>query len=142
MAVSICSAVIGMVAPEGAMKKQISFVCSAAICAALVLPILRIFSDIPDKIRLPSVSENAPSEVGKAEDAIISLTVEKICTEMEKQVTERFKIKNASLDLKIDSSDKSAIVIVSGILYGEGELEDAAEYIEKELGCEIGYQEG
>ncbi len=142
MVVSICSAVIGMIAPEGALKKQISFVCSAAVCAALVLPILGIFSDIPGEIKLPSVSENAPSEVGRAEDAIISLTAEKICAEMEKQVTERFGIKNAHLTLKIDSSDKTAVNIVSGTLYGEGELEDAAQYIEKELGCEIGYQEG
>lgn len=142
MAASICSAVIGMVAPEGALKKQISFVCSAAVCAALVLPMLSIFSDIPPKIELPNISENVPSEVGKAEDAIITLTIENICAEMEKQVAERFEIKNASLELKIDCSDKTAINIVSGVLYGEGELEDAADYIEKELGCEIGYQEG
>lgn len=142
MAVSLCSAVIGMIAPEGVLKKQITFVCSAAVCAALVLPILGIFSDIPGQIKLPSATEDIPSESGKAEDAIISLAVENICTEMERQVSERFEIKNACLVLEIDSSDKSAVNIVSGTLYGEGELEDAAQYIEKELGCEIGYQKG
>ncbi len=141
MSVSICSAIIGMLSPENeSIKKQISFVCGLAICASLCLPILRLLNGESGgfDFSLPEAEENASYE---ALDEIVRLSVEKISDEMEKEAERIYGIKNASLTLSVDSTDKENIKIISGHLSGDGKLKEAAQYIEKELGCEIGYEE-
>ncbi len=141
MSVSICSAIISMLSPDDPkIKKQISFVCALAICASLSLPIIRLLTDKADgfDLSLPKIEE---ADASGAEEAIIELTKEKICAEMENAAERLYGVENASLSLTLDTSDIKNIRILSGILSGKGELKEAAEYIGKELGCEIGYQE-
>lgn len=141
MSVSVCAAVISMLSPENeSIKKQISFVCALSICAALSLPIIRLISGEGTSIdvSLEIEEENGDS---KAFEAIIDLASKRICAEMEALAETRYGIKNAVLTLKLDASDRENVRIISGTLYGEGNLGEAAEYIGKELGCEIGYEE-
>jgi hypothetical protein len=141
MCVSVCAAIISMLSPKNeSIKKQISFVCALAICASLSLPIIRLITGEHGvfDISLPKESE---TDDLSALDAIIKLTSERICDEMESIAERRYGIENAVLTLTIDTSDKQSIKILSGVLSGEGKLKEAADYIGKELGCEIGYEE-
>ncbi len=141
MSVSVCAAVISMLSPENeSIKKQISFVCALSICAALSLPIIRLISGERASIDVSLKNEEASGD-SKAFEAIIDLASKRICAEMEALAESRYGIKNAVLTLRLDASDKENVRIISGTLDGEGDLGGAAEYIGKELGCEIGYEE-
>ncbi len=141
MSVSICAAVISMLSPENeAMKKQISFVCALMICASLTLPIIRLITGEKGGLDL-SLPKSETTERPEALDTIINAAKEKICDNMEKVAENRFGIKNAVLTLTLDTTDKENIKIISGVLEGEGDIKEAAQYIGKELGCEIGYEE-
>ena len=141
MSVSVCAAVISMLSPENeSVKKQISFVCALSICASLSLPIIRLITRERGSIDLSFDSEEKSGDC-KAFEAIIDIASKKICDEMEAVAESRYGIKNAVLTLKLDTYDKENIRIISGTLDGEGDLSGAAEYIGRELGCEIGYEE-
>lgn len=141
MSVSVCAAVISMLSPENeSIKKQISFVCALSICASLSLPIIRLISGEKGSFDL-SLPKEDKTENTEAVSAIIDLAAKKICTEMEAIAESRYGIKNAVLTLELDTSDKGNVRILSGMLGGDGELKEAAEYIGKELGCEVKYEE-
>ena len=141
MCVSVCAAIISMLSPENeGIKKQISFVCALAICASLSLPIIRLITGEQGVFDI-SLPKESKTDDSSALDAIISLTSERICDEMESIAERRFGIENAVLTIIFDTSDKESIKILSGVLSGEGSLKEAADYIGKELGCEIGYEE-
>ena len=141
MSVSICAAVISMLSPENeAMKKQISFVCALMICVSLTLPIIRFITGEKGGLDL-SLPSNETEETPEALDAVINAAKEKICDNMEKVAENRYGIKNAVLTLTLDTDDKENIKIISGVLEGEGDIKEAAQYIGKELGCEIRYEE-
>ncbi len=141
MSVCISASAIGILAPEGkgALKKQVTFACSLAVCVAVMSPLISIIS----KENFITVDLENPDVTAEnlAKDEIIRIASENICTEMERIAEERFGIVSPSLTLNIDSSDPEAIRLISGHLSGEGRLAEAAEYIGKELGCEIGYEE-
>ena len=141
MSVSVCAAIISMLSPENeSIKKQISFVCALAICASLSLPVIRLITGERGVFDI-SLPQESVTDDSSAFDAIIKLASEKICSEMESIAERRYGIENAVLTLTLDTSDKESIKIVSGVLSGKGNLKEAAEYIGKELGCEIGYEE-
>ena len=141
MCVSVCAAVISMLSPENEnIKKQISFVCALVICASLSLPIIKLITGKHGTFDI-SLPNEAETDNSSALDAIISLASEKICDEMESIAERHYGVRNAVLTLTLDTSDKESVKILSGTLSGEGALREAAEYIEKELGCEIGYEE-
>lgn len=141
MSVSVCAAVISLLSPDNeSLKKQISFVCALSICAALSLPIIRLISGERGSLDLSLPKEDKPADT-EAFNVIIDLAAERICKEMESIAESRYEIKNAALTLNLDISDKENIKILSGVLDGDGDLKEAAEYIEKELGCEIKYEE-
>ncbi len=141
MSVSVCAAVISMLSPEKeSIKKQISFVCALSICAALSLPIIRLISGEKGSFDL-TLPNKDKAEDTEAVSAIINLASERICREMEEIAESRYGIKNAVLNLELDASDRENVKILSGILDGDGNLKEAAEYIGKELGCEVKYKE-
>ena len=141
MSVSVCAAIISMLSPENeSIKKQISFVCALSICASLSLPIIRLITGERGALDI-SLPKQDETENSDALDAIIELAKEKICDEMEGIAERNYGIKNAVLTLTVDTSDKEKIKILSGTLDGEGSLKEAAEYIGKELGCEVRYKE-
>ncbi len=142
MCVSITAAAVGILSPEReSMRKMIAFISSLAVCAMLISPIL---GTVRDGFDIPDVSfEGSEGELENgAEDAIIDLAIANICSELEGIAEEKFGIKSPSLTLVADKSDRSSVKIISGHLSGEGNLSAAAKYIEKELECEIGYEEG
>ncbi len=141
MSVSVCAAIISMLSPENeSIKKQISFVCALTICASLSLPIIRVIKGdrIDLDLSLPSAEETDSSV---AVEKIIELASDEICKKMESIAERHYGIKNAALTLHLDTTDKENIIILSGELSGDGDLEEAAKYIGKELGCEIRYEE-
>lgn len=141
MCVSVCAAIISMLSPDNeSIKKQISFVCALAICASLSLPIIRLITGENSAFDI-SLPKEEVADDSSGLDAIISLASERICSEMESIAERSYGVKNASLTLTLDTSDKKNIKILSGVLSGEGSLKEAADYIGKELGCEIGYEE-
>ncbi len=141
MSVSVCAAIISMLSPVNeSIKKQISFVCALSICASLSLPIIRLITGERGALDI-SLPKQDETENSDALDAIIDLATEKICDEMEGIAERNYGIKNAVLTLTLDTSDKEKIKILSGTLDGEGGLKEAAEYIGKELGCEVRYEE-
>ncbi len=141
MSVSVCAAVISMLSPENEIiKKQISFVCALSICAALSLPIIRLISGEKGSFDLTLPNEDKAEDT-EAVSVIINLAKERICKEMEEIAESRYGIKNAVLTLELDASDRENVKILSGILDGDGNLKEAAEYIGKELGCEVKYKE-
>ena len=141
MSVSVCSAIISILSPENeSLKKQISFVCALSVCAAISVPIIKVIKGKDADFSFEIEKENK-EENSEAAMAIIDLAIDKICREMEEKVEERYGIKNAALTLDFDASSLESIRIQSGTLAGEGNLSEAAQYIEKELGCEIGYEE-
>ena len=141
MCICISASAISFLCPEGkgALKKQVVFACSLAICAAVISPLISVIS----RENLIALDVTAPDVIpeDRAKDEIIRLATENICNEMEKAVIERFGIVSPSLTLETDSSDPENVRLLRGHLSGEGRLSEAAEYIGKELGCKIEYEE-
>ncbi len=135
MAVSLCAGGIGMLAPEGKLKKQIAFLSALVLCASLFSPILKLFGrEILFDLTLPDVPTQGETE---GEQAILSLAVERICRDLEADVKGRFAVTEASLTLIYDDTDLTAVTITSGHLRGTGEVEKAAAYLSDLLRCPV-----
>ena len=142
MVVCLFSGIVTIIAPNGksGIKKQVGFACAVAVCASLLFPVMSLIgSEISLDITLPSTTDILSGE--KAKKAIIEMTVENICAELERRSDELYSIDSPELILTLDESDMSNIKIVSGILYGTGDLEGASKYIEDTLGCKIEWEE-
>lgn len=141
MSVCICAAAIGMLAPEGkgGLRKQVTFVCSLMVCIAVISPLISVIS----REHLISIDLKSPEVTAEdlARNEIIRIATENICAEMEMIAEEKFGISSPSLALTVDCTDPTRILLTSGVLRGKGDLAEAAEYIGKELGIEIGYEE-
>lgn len=142
MAVSLFAAAVHILAPEGKgqMAKPIRFAAALAVCAALMSPLLSILDKglIDVSLSLPSISYVDPAS---AEEAILTIGTDSLCQELEAMIAERFDLDEVTLSLTLDSSDYSSVRILGGILYGRGELEEAASYLGEFLGCEIETEE-
>ena len=117
------------------MTKPIAFLTSLTICAALLVPVLRLVGREPSWDL--SVPEVAVTENGAFGEAVLSLASETICRELEAEVTYRFGIEEPRLSLSLDGSDPHAVAIRSGTLCGRGEVRAAASYLSEMLRCPI-----
>ncbi len=138
MTVSVCAGLVQLLAPEGkggGLKKQIGFVVSAAVCAALISPVLR------------SVGEGAPFDFGfevsgsgspeSPEEALLLRTRHLLRGEIEYMMTTRFGIGRAEAEPELEAAGDSEVRLLSVTLSGEGALEEAAEYVGKTFGCPV-----
>lgn len=142
MVVSLTSAAVTMLAPEGkGIGKQIRFLCAVVVCASLVAPMLRLLGGELKEFSLSLPDVSAPT-AEEAQAAILRLGTEGVCRELEAQVAARFAIREPRITLVTDASDLSAVTIVSGCLSGSGELEEAGDYLSELLGCEFVIEEG
>lgn len=142
MAVSLVSAAVSMLSPEGGgtVNQQVRFAASLAVCAALMVPLLAVLRE-----DLPSFSLTAPEVTGidptEAQATILHQGTRALCRELEAQVMSRFDVENASLELSLDSNDLSAVKILGGVLCGKGQVKKAASYLSDLLGCDIEAEE-
>jgi len=135
MIVSLFAGGIQLLAPEGKLKKQMAFVTALVLCAALFTPVMKqMGKEISWDLSLPTV---APVDSGEAEAAILRMTAEALCRELEAEVAYRFAIEAPALALTLDGRDPSAVVIESGHLRGIGEVTEAAVYLSALLRCPI-----
>lgn len=135
MTVSLCAGGIQLLAPEGKLKKQMAFVTALVLCAALFTPVMKqMGKEITLELSLPAVS---PVGSGEAEAAILRMTAEALCRELEAEVAYRFAIEAPTLTLTLDGADPTAVVIQSGHLRGIGEVAEAAVYLAALLRCPI-----
>jgi len=65
------------------------------------------------------------------------MTADALCRELEAEVSYRFAVVAPVLTLTLDGSDPTAVAIVSGLLRGSGEVEEAAAYLADLLRCPI-----
>lgn len=135
MTVSLVAGGIQLLAPEGKLKKQMAFVTALVLCAALFTPVMKQMGrEISFDLSLPAV---APVDSGEAEAAILRMTAEALCRELEAEVSYRFAIDAPALTLVLDGRDPSAVVIKSGHLRGIGEVTEAAAYLTALLRCPV-----
>ncbi len=135
MTVSLCAGGIHLLAPEGKLKKQITFVTALILCAALLTPIVKqMGKEIAFDLSLPAV---APVDSDEAKEAILRMTADALCRELEAEVSYRFAVVAPTLTLTLDGNDPTAVAIVSGYLRGSGEVEKAAAYLADLLRCPI-----
>lgn len=141
MTVSLTASAVTMLAPEGkGIGKQIRFVCALAVCVALSAPMLRLLgTELPEA--LPALPDVDAPAVKEAKEAIVAAGTMGLCRELEAQVAARFGIKEPHLTLTTDSSDPSAVLLLGGVLDGEGDLKEACQYVSDLLGCEITCEE-
>ena len=135
MTVSLFVGGIQLLAPEGKLKKQMAFVTALVLCAALFTPVMKqMGKEISFDLSLPAV---APVESGEAEAAILRMTAEALCRELEAEVAYRFAIEVPTHTLALDGRDPTAVVILSGHLRGIGEVTEAAVYLSALLRCPV-----
>ena len=84
-----------------------------------------------------SISSQSDKTTSEAQEAIIAQAINNICDGFEQKVASLYGIKDAELILNVDKSDYTNIVIISGTLSGEGDINEAAIYVSRELMCEI-----
>lgn len=135
MTVSLFAGCIHLLAPEGKLKKQIAFVTALVLCAALFAPLIQ---QMRRDIRLDlSLSSATPADQGEAREAILRLTAEAICRQLETEVSRLFTVENPTLTLTVDGSDPSAVVMQAGHLRGVGQVSEAAAYLAELLRCPV-----
>ncbi len=138
MTVSLSAGVIHLLAPEGKLRKPISFVIALIICATLLAPLSALLGrEIDWSLSLPEISV---SEKAEANQILIALTAETICRDLEKDIAARYGLKQPHLTLTLDSSNPEAVLMVSGTLTGEGEGDMAATYLTDLLRCPISWE--
>lgn len=141
MLVSLTAAAVTMLAPEGkGIGKQVRFVCAVVVCVALSAPMLRLLGT-EWQTELPSLPDGTSLSLPDAQAVIVEAGTAGLCRELEAQVAARFEVENPCLTLRTDAEDPSAVLILGGTLDGEGEVEEACEYLSELLGCEIICQE-
>lgn len=133
--VCLFSSVITYLCPSGEVKKQIKFVCSLIICAVILSPVISMLKS-QNNINF-SISSQSDKTTSEAQEAIIAQAINNICDGFEQKVASLYGIKDAELILNVDKSDYTNIVIISGTLSGEGDINEAAIYVSRELMCEI-----
>jgi hypothetical protein len=135
MTISLFAGGIQLLTSEGKLKKQMAFVTALVLCAALFTPVMKqMGKEITFDLSLPAV---APIDSGEAEAAILRMTTEALCRELEAEVAYRFAIEAPALTLTLDGRDPTAVEILSGHLRGSGEVTEAAIYLSTLLRCPI-----
>lgn len=133
--VSLFSSVITYLTPNGEAKKQMKFICSLIICAVILSPLIGIIKSQSNiDVSLPSQSDSTTNNV---QEKIIAEAINNICDGYEQKIASLYGIKDAELIINVDTSDYTSIVIKNGTLSGEGNVNEAATYLSRELMCEI-----
>lgn len=135
MTVSLFAGCIHLLAPEGKLKKQIAFVTALVLCAALFTPLVQqMRKDIRLDLSLPSA---IPADQGEAREAILHLTSEAICRQLEDEISRLFAVDQPILTLTVDGQDPTAVIIQAGHLRGNGQVSEAAAYLTELLHCPV-----
>ncbi len=138
MTVSLAGGAVHLIAPEGKLRKPITFTVSLVICAVLLSPVLSLLGqEIDFSMSLPEITIPNEEDAG---NTLLSLTAETICRDLEREVAYRYGIKEPRLTLTLDGSDPEAVVMVSGRLTGRGEGDMAAAYLSDLLRCPVTFE--
>lgn len=124
MLVSVTVGAIGLLAPEGEVKRALralfGFVLAVVLLSPLV-PLKELLSDVPDT----DVEEGAGSEdvYAQAVRQKTSLLQEAIAS----QIRSEYGIRTVDVWLDVDGSDPEAIVICSAVICTEDAVSDAVK---------------
>lgn len=135
MTVSFVSGIIMLLCPEGngGIKKTLGFVCSAAICGALISPLVKVIKETDNSVWVPDNTDAAEFEIDAAH-TVIKNASELICSELESEILRRYG-QNVAVSLELDSSDITSVRILSARICGEGNLDKPLQYVSETLGC-------
>lgn len=139
--VSIISGVVNILSSgEGgskSMQKNVKFICSLAVTAALLYPLKYAFSDFDFSVLLPDVASESTLDTSLAAAAIIDRSKKQICIELENAVKEEFNEEEVTVSLELDTSDTSNIIIETIYLKIGSHRDEAALYLEEISGCDV-----
>ncbi len=138
MTAAIVSGVVRLLSPKGAVKKQISLVCSLSVCAILFISITAALKqeNISLSLNLPNNTGNEAS-ASDAQNEIADNTAAVICRELEERLRECCGVSSPRVVLTLDKSDFSSVKICSAVISGDGVGSDEAEFIREILGCDV-----
>ena len=106
--ISVCSAVVSMIAPRGEIKKYIKLICSLAVVASLALPVISAVLTVRDVEYLPP---DASGDVAGDVSAILEYAKQNIEKNTASKIEAEFGISGVGVFAVLDPSDLSSIDI-------------------------------
>lgn len=114
LTVCVISGIVIGVSPEGAMKKYINYIISLCVLAAIITPIISIFSSVPQYSEdIERIFEEHKETDTDAEAKLIEAQKAAVETAIRDTIVKKFDIGEDRIyvEITIDSTNKSAIEI-------------------------------
>ena len=114
LTVCVISGIVIGVSPEGAMKKYINYIISLCVLAAIIPPIISIFSSVPQYSEdIERIFEEHKETDTDAEAKLIEAQKAAVETAIRDTIVKKFDIGEDRIfvEIAIDSTNKSAIEI-------------------------------
>ena len=114
LTVCVISGIVIGVSPEGAMKKYINYIISLCVLAAIITPIISIFSSVPQYSEdIERIFEEHKETDTDAEAKLIEAQKAAVETAIRDTIVKKFDIGEDRIfvEIAIDSTNKSAIEI-------------------------------
>lgn len=136
LTVCVISGIVIGVSPEGAMKKYINYIISLCVLAAIITPIISIFSSVPQYSEdIERIFEEHKETDTDAEAKLIEAQKAAVETAIRDTIVKKFDIGEDRIfvEIAIDSTNKSAIEIryIDISVKGKGPSGEIKEYIEE-----------
>ena len=139
MTAAILSALLELLAPEGKMRRYVSFAIASLLLIVLLSPLGELRYDLAD---LGSLFEGIASEDGlngeAADDAVLSLAE----TALAEHIADRFSLALSEISLELFYGAGQGELCLRLLLPPDAPLEAIASYLEKEtsLVCEVSFK--
>lgn len=136
LTVCVISGIVIGISPEGAMKKYISYIVSLCMLAAIITPIISIFSSVPQYSgEIERIFEDQNETDSDAETRLIEAQKAAVELAIRDTIVKKFGIgeDNVSVEITIDTANKSAIEIrcIDVSVAGECPSGEIKRYIEE-----------
>ena len=136
LTVCVISGIVIGVSPEGAMKKYINYIISLCVLAAIITPIISIFSSVPQYSEdIERIFEEHKETDTDAEAKLIEAQKAAVETAIRDTIVKKFDIGEDRIfvEIAIDSTNKSAIEIryIDISVKGKCPSEEIKKYIEE-----------
>lgn len=123
------------------LEKNVRYICSLAVTVTLLYPLKCAFSDIDFSFSLPDTSKSTV-DTELAVSAIINMTEDRICKELENAVKEKYGEEDVSVTLELDASDPGNVIIETVYLKIGSHEAEAVSYLEEISGCKVALVSG
>ena len=114
MTVCVIAGVATGLSPEGAMKRYIKYIVSLCVLAAIMTPVICVFSSLPSYGEaIPELFGGGEAARDDAEEKLIETQKKAVEQSIKNVISERFGIDSGSItvEITIDATNKSAIEI-------------------------------